>query len=257
MAALCKFTKNPPRKARKMDCWGFIIKGLSFVVLGYLVGSLPTSYLIVKLKTGHQLDRLGTGNLGARNLGRLLGTGWFVTAMLIDVAKGALPTLLALLWGFPGIHYFTALAAVTGHNYSIYIGFRGGRGLATTFGAVAILSPVTPAFCLLVGGVALSLKSRMTLVSILMVSATLPLLTLTSWLKYHWAVVQAQPWLKIILANGESNYLALITALGLIAIVLTAHLRDVANRRRGVNEKMMEDMEKAREEYLRKKTKAI
>jgi glycerol-3-phosphate acyltransferase PlsY len=239
-----------------MDWSAFIFKGLPFILLGYLIGSLPTSYLIVKFKTGYQLDRLGSGNLGARNLGRLLGRGWFVAVMLIDGAKGILPTLLALLWGYPGIHYFAALAAVAGHNYSVYIGFRGGRGIATSFGALAILSPVAMLLCLLAGGVALLLKVRVRLVNILMVTMTLPFLTLTSWLKEHWTSAQSNAWLNIALANGENIYLALITALGLIAIVLSAHLRDVTVSKPGVSEKMMEDMERARRQYLGKKTKA-
>lgn len=232
-----------------MDWNSILTKGLPFILLGYLIGSIPTSYTIVRLKTGYDLSKLGTGNLGARNLGRLLGVRWFIIAMTLDFAKGLIPTLLALQYGLGGVHYFTGFAAVLGHNFSVYIGFRGGRGMATAAGALAILSPVTLTFCLLVGLITLLFEKRVVLVNIVMTLTILPFFLLSAWLKYSWVTALRRPWLSFVLASGEENYLCFAFALLVATTILAAHMRDITIRKRGLEEKMVQDMEKAREEY--------
>ena len=107
------------------------------IVLAYLWGALPTAYLVARFRYGVDIRRYGSGNVGASNYMRQIGprTG-FVVGLFDGFAKGALPILLAKLagvslWGQVGL----SLAAVVGHNWSPYIRFTGGRGVATAMGA--------------------------------------------------------------------------------------------------------------------------
>lgn len=112
-------------------------------VASYLLGSIPTSYLVVRLVKGQDLRKMGSGNLGATNLYRVLGLKYALPVALFDAAKGAIPVmvfapqaggtdLLALLLG---------ITAVLGHMFSVFVGFRGGKGVATGAGVVLGLAP--------------------------------------------------------------------------------------------------------------------
>jgi glycerol-3-phosphate acyltransferase PlsY len=116
---------------------------LPWLVASYLLGAIPTSYLTVRLLTGKDLRTLGSGNLGATNLFRVLGWRYALPVAVFDLLKGAAPVLLfapragggdltALLLG---------LAAVLGHVFSVFVGFRGGKGVATGAGVVLGLAP--------------------------------------------------------------------------------------------------------------------
>jgi glycerol-3-phosphate acyltransferase PlsY len=109
----------------------------------YVLGAIPTSYLVVRLVKGEDLRRMGSGNLGATNLYRVLGLKYAIPVALFDVGKGAVPVLvfapqaggtdlLALLFG---------ITAVLGHMFSVFVGFRGGKGVATGAGVVLGLAP--------------------------------------------------------------------------------------------------------------------
>ena len=90
-----------------------IIVGI-VVLLSYLIGSIPTGYIIVKLKTGQDIRTVGSGSTGATNVKRVLGKKWFFTVMLLDAFKGALPVILAKLWvgNITGVGLFPVLAAI-------------------------------------------------------------------------------------------------------------------------------------------------
>ena len=101
------------------------------IVMGYLIGSIPTGYLIVKAKTGQDIRKVGSGSTGATNVKRVLGKKWFFIVMLLDAIKGALPVVLAILF----LHAYsqfglTPVAAVVavllGHSKSVFLGFTGG-----------------------------------------------------------------------------------------------------------------------------------
>jgi acyl-phosphate glycerol 3-phosphate acyltransferase len=120
------------------------------VVAAYLAGSIPFGYLIAYAKKGIDIRTVGSGNLGATNVGRTLGFRYFVLVLLLDLLKGFLPTigfplLLARLTGSCPVDLpvLLALAAILGHNFPIYLGFRGGKGVATSLGGVLALDPVS------------------------------------------------------------------------------------------------------------------
>jgi acyl phosphate:glycerol-3-phosphate acyltransferase len=115
-------------------------------LFGYLLGSVPFAYLLTRRHSGLDLRRAGSGNVGAANVLRTAGVRMGLGAMALDVAKGAATVLLAQgLGAGPGASAAAGLAAITGHVYPIWLGFRGGKGVATTCGVFAILAPLATA----------------------------------------------------------------------------------------------------------------
>src|SRR5262245_21891584 len=113
------------------------------VALAYLIGAVPTAYLLVRAVKGIDIRTLGSGNVGATNAGRVLGRWGFVTVFFVDLFKGMLPTLLLPLAvrsiggdAVVGLPVYVAVAAILGHNFPVYLGFKGGKGVATSLGAV-------------------------------------------------------------------------------------------------------------------------
>jgi len=110
------------------------------VVLGYLLGCIPTAYIAGRLLGRGDIRRLGDGNMGANNAFRQLGPKVGVTVGIIDAAKGAAAILIAQAANASqAIILITGAAAVVGHNWPVFLGFRGGEGTATTIGILAAL----------------------------------------------------------------------------------------------------------------------
>jgi glycerol-3-phosphate acyltransferase PlsY len=115
---------------------------LSAILIGYAVGSLPIGYLVAQRARGVDLRRVGSGNVGAANVHRTSGLPMAIMVMLADAAKGA----GAVLLGGSGADGVTAgVAAVCGHVYPVWLGFRGGKGVATASGVFSVLSPLPTA----------------------------------------------------------------------------------------------------------------
>lgn len=111
-------------------------------ILSYLLGSIPFSYIVTRLKTGGDIRRLGSGNVGATNVMRTTGKTAGVAALALDVCKGAAAVALARWW--TGVEVWGAVAgffAAFGHSLPVFLGFRGGKSVATGGGAFLILSP--------------------------------------------------------------------------------------------------------------------
>lgn len=114
------------------------------LVLGYGLGSIPFALILAQRVRGVDLRLRGSGNVGAANAFRTTGTVVGVLALVLDVAKGAVPVLLAgRLAGGEDVTVTTAagLAAVVGHIYPVWLRFRGGKGVATACGVFAVLAP--------------------------------------------------------------------------------------------------------------------
>jgi acyl phosphate:glycerol-3-phosphate acyltransferase len=131
------------------------------LVLGYALGCLNTGYYLVRVRTGLDLRRQGSGTAGATNAGRLLGRYGFLLAMLGDVAKGVAAVGLArALSGDAAVAGMAAFGVVAGHIYPAQLGFRGGKGLATLFGAGMTLAPVVGATAVGVAALVLATTRR-------------------------------------------------------------------------------------------------
>jgi glycerol-3-phosphate acyltransferase PlsY len=109
------------------------------VVVSYLVGSIPTAYLFGRFLKGIDIRQHGSGNVGATNAFRILGKGPGTAVLLIDVLKGAVVTsLVANLFGLtdPMMRVILGVVAVCGHNWTIFLNFKGGKGIATSLGVL-------------------------------------------------------------------------------------------------------------------------
>jgi len=110
------------------------------VLLGYLLGSIPTAYIAGRLLKGKDIRQMGDANAGAANAFRQLGANTGIGVFLVDAGKGALAVLIAQAAGIPQVAVlFTGAAAVVGHNWPVFIGFKGGRGESTTIGVLLTL----------------------------------------------------------------------------------------------------------------------
>lgn len=121
-----------------------ILKIVLVAIISYLIGSIPTGYLIVKKLKGIDIRKTGSGSTGATNVKRVLGTKWFFTVMILDALKGALPVLAAVhyydLYNMKGlVPVIAAIAAIIGHSKSVFLGFKGGKSVATGVGTILAL----------------------------------------------------------------------------------------------------------------------
>lgn len=142
----------------------------ALIVVAYLVGSIPVGHLVGRAH-GVDLREVGSGSIGATNVRRALGWGWAIAVFLLDLAKGFLPALAArsILPGHEGLWYVVGAAAVLGHCFSPWLGFRGGKGIATSLGMVFGASPWVAAGGFAVFVVCLALSRFVSLSSIIAV----------------------------------------------------------------------------------------
>lgn len=126
-----------------------IIKALIELVLAligaYLIGSIPTGYIVVKLFTGQDIRTIGSGSTGATNVKRVMGKKWFFIVMFLDALKGAIPVILAKVLATTFIHsglipVLAAVAVIIGHSKSIFLNFSGGKSVASGVGTILALN---------------------------------------------------------------------------------------------------------------------
>ena len=123
---------------------------VTFAVLlvAFVLGSIPTGVLVARAR-GVDLRKVGSGNIGATNVGRALGKRWAIFVLLVDAGKGALPVLVCRHFlADPWLPALGGLAAVTGQVFSIFLRGRGGKGVATSLGAGLALAPLPALACL-------------------------------------------------------------------------------------------------------------
>jgi glycerol-3-phosphate acyltransferase PlsY len=111
------------------------------VTVSYLIGSIPVGYLTARFMRGIDIRDQGSGMIGATNVLRVLGRGPFVVVMMLDAAKGYIPTIATwYIFGAHDLQVAAGISAVLGHDFPVFIHFRGGRGVATSFGVYAALA---------------------------------------------------------------------------------------------------------------------
>ena len=121
-----------------------ILRQIALVLAAsYLIGSIPTGYIIVKLFTGQDIRTVGSGSTGATNVKRVMGKKWFFVVMLLDALKGALPVVLTALFGadFAGglLPVLAAICVILGHSKSVFLNFTGGKSVASGVGTLSAL----------------------------------------------------------------------------------------------------------------------
>lgn len=155
-----------------------------FVLLTYLWGSIPYGYLITRFSTGKNILEQGSGNVGSTNVGRVAGRKMAIITQLLDMLKGLLPVALYMYIYNIQINtptqsyiYLLAFAAIIGHNFSIFLKFKGGKGVNTTLGASVLIAPYSVFISV---GVYFLVKWRYKYVSLgsMVLGITLPLVEL-------------------------------------------------------------------------------
>jgi glycerol-3-phosphate acyltransferase PlsY len=204
-----------------MSAWA----GLAIVALAYALGSVPFSYLIVKLAKGRDVRTVGSGNAGATNVMRAAGKAAGAAALLLDCGKGVAAVTAARALGASGLVVGgVAAAVVAGHIYPVFLGFRGGKGVATASGALGALEPAVLAASLALFVLVVAWKRTISLGSIA-AAAAFPLLLL------------AGVWLGWLRPPGAGPIAA---AFLIPALVVVRHSANLDRLRRGVEPRLGE-----------------
>ncbi|MDB4680626.1 glycerol-3-phosphate 1-O-acyltransferase PlsY [Akkermansiaceae bacterium] len=222
------------------------------IPLGFLLGSAPFGLLLGKLK-GVDIRDHGSGNIGSTNVFRTLGKKSGITCLILDLLKGFAPVLLAInlariedasflfsieflksltetvpasqQFQVQSIHVLTALAAILGHNYSPWIGFKGGKGIATSGGALLALMPAAVILLVLIFIIVARITKYVSVGSIA-TGIALPLLTLYgSW--YHGKI-----------ADGTWNKPLFIFSIVAGALAIWKHRSNISRLRAGTENKI-------------------
>ena len=190
-------------------------------LFGFLLGSVPFGLIIAKAY-GVDIRQHGSGNIGATNVLRVLGKKPGISCLVLDALKGFLPVLVAVslvrfsgttptlaldsLWDLAGspspvaretaqlVHVLAGLAAILGHNYSPWLGFRGGKGIATSAGVIFALYPFFGICLVILSWILLFLTTRYVSVASMGAAVLLPVLTL--WGSWHHGRIQDGTWNK-------------------------------------------------------------
>lgn len=153
-----------------------LVKILISAVIAYIIGSIPTGYIIVKTFTGQDIRQVGSGSTGATNVKRVMGKKWFFIVMLLDALKGAVPVLIAKflpslqiaslkLAGITAV--VAAIFVLIGHSKSIFLGFTGGKSVASGVGTILALAPLVGICIAVVWGIITYISRYVSLGSII------------------------------------------------------------------------------------------
>ena len=154
------------------------MKDIFIVIICYLIGNISFSYLFTKLKLKKDIREFGSGNAGTTNVLRVLGIKYAVMVLLGDVLKGVVAILIGKFLGSSDwITILCGLAVIIGHNWPAIMGFRGGKGIATSIGVFIIYDPAVALTCIGIGIVIIAISKYVSLGSVLGV-ALAPLVTI-------------------------------------------------------------------------------
>jgi glycerol-3-phosphate acyltransferase PlsY len=160
-----------------------MMMGLLGILIAYLLGAIPFGYLLTRFVTGKDVRSEGSGNIGATNVLRAAGRAAAIATLLLDIGKGFAAVWIAayLTDGSPGWSADAALAVMVGHAFPIFLGFKGGKAVATFFGAFLYLTPI-PALAALIVFVIVVTVTRYISAGSILAAASFPL---GVWLIQH------------------------------------------------------------------------
>jgi len=165
-------------------------KVIAAIILGYLIGAMPTAYIFGRILKGIDIRKYGSGNVGATNAFRVLGRFPGILVLLLDVLKGLFVIIFISDYFMPpldvsGANTFriiTGIAAIVGHNWTVFLNFKGGKGVAVSLGVLVGLCTRNPALWVVIGASVLVwllvfLASRIISLSSISASIALPVFT--------------------------------------------------------------------------------
>jgi glycerol-3-phosphate acyltransferase PlsY len=185
------------------------------VIISYLLGSIPFAYIMIRMFKGIDIRQVGSGNVGTTNVLRTAGKRIALAALLGDLLKGLVSAWLGMHTGGELLAAICVLAAVTGHCWPVFIGFKGGKGMATTAGSVLFLMPKV-FLCLVIVFILIVFISRYVSLASISVAILLPLTT--------------------ILLSQPRSYL--ITSIILMVLVVYRHRENIERLRNGNERKI-------------------
>src|SRR3984885_11871320 len=153
---------------------------LLIAILCYLIGSIPNGYLVARSQ-GVDIRQLGSRNIGATNVLRVMGKKWGYLVFLCDTLKGFLAVKLGLFLAAQGLlspvlgGVIAAVTCILGHNYTIWLGFKGGKGIATSAGVIMALFPITVVCCLALVWIAVFYVSKYVSLASIAAAVALPI----------------------------------------------------------------------------------
>jgi glycerol-3-phosphate acyltransferase PlsY len=196
--------------------------GLLLVALSYFVGSIPFGFLIGRIVGKIDIRQHGSGNIGATNVGRVLGNKWGMLVFVLDLAKGLVPVAClsrALIAPqFPNLPHWqvaAGIATILGHMFPCWLGFRGGKGVATALGVVTCLAPGPTVAAVLTFGLSFAIWRIVSLSSMLASIAfalcQIVLLWPAFFSREHWSLLAFSLLVPaLILARHRSNILRIL-----------------------------------------------
>ena len=187
------------------------------VLLCYILGSIPFSFIFSRVLGGVDIRARGTGNVGATNVLRTLGIKIAAASLLGDVLKGAVSAWLGLYFGGPSLAALCTTMAVAGHCWPVFLGFRGGKGVATWGGALLVLM-TTDALIAAANLVIIIAISRFVSLGSICTVAILPFL----------ALLTNQPWQYVVLCFVAAG------------IIIFQHRTNIVRLRQGTEKKISE-----------------
>ena len=199
------------------------MRPLIVTLVSYLIGSIPFGYLIVRGKLGDDIRQSGSGGTGATNVSRRAGKAAGVFTLVLDALKGVIAVLVARAM-FPGVGPYAdwlaaaaGIAALVGHIFPVWLGFRGGKGVATGVGVFVVLAPVA-LLCAGVLFVAIVAVTRYVSLGSIIAAVTVPLFV----------------WLQAVFVEPVADLRPLLTAaITGAALILFAHRGNIARLARG------------------------
>lgn len=204
------------------------MKPLTVILLAYLIGSIPFGYLIVRGKVGADIRQSGSGGTGATNVSRSAGKAAGVLTLVLDALKGVIAVLVARTV-FPGIGPYAdwlaaaaGIAAIAGHIFPVWLGFRGGKGVATGVGVFVVLAPVA-LLCAGVLFIAIVVSTRYVSLGSMIAAVTVPLFV----------------WLQAVFVEPVADLRPLLAAASVgAALILFAHRGNIGRLARGTESRI-------------------
>ncbi|HEU4874798.1 MAG TPA: glycerol-3-phosphate 1-O-acyltransferase PlsY [Pyrinomonadaceae bacterium] len=194
------------------------MRPLIILIVAYLIGSIPFGYLIVRTKEGGDIRQTGSGGTGATNVSRRAGKAAGVLTLLLDASKGVAAVLIAQnLSGSDWVKAAAAIAVIVGHIFPVWLGFRGGKGVATGVGVFLVLAPIA-LLCAGVIFVSIVFFTRYVSLGSIMAAALIPLLV----------------WLQNVFVEPVADLRPLLTAAVVGALlIIVAHRGNIERLARG------------------------
>lgn len=197
-------------------------------VISYLIGSINSSIIISRIVTGKDIRKSGSGNAGATNMLRTMGKKYAVITLIIDILKGVVSILIARLaaskldlgMAADTIDYIAGVSAVLGHNFPVFFGFKGGKGVATSLGVILMLDWKIG---LIVLGVALLIMAATRFVSLGSIVAAVVFMVLNTIL---------------MIVNDEFNIIQLVCVLILGGLLIVRHRANIVRLINGTENKL-------------------